>query len=119
MEWYRTTLRLDPDLHASLAQHATYFGCSQQHLLRELLRVSLEKIQEFCLLSPEDQALFMPEGEGLVVLPSLPGSPASAEEEGRKVRLDRQAEVASRGASSRRANAVTGKHGKGFPTREE
>ena len=96
MEWYRTTLRLDPDLHASLAKHAHYFECSQQHMLRELLRVGLEKMQEFCQLSSEDQALFMPEGEGLVVLPSLPDPPASAEERGRKVRLDRQAEVAWR-----------------------
>ena len=54
MEWYRTTLRLDPDLHASLAKHSKYFKCSQQHMLRELLRVGLEKMQEFCQLSSED-----------------------------------------------------------------
>ena len=77
-KWHKTTLRLDATLQASIAAHANYFGCSQQHLMRELLRIGAEKMQEFQLLSAEDQVLFMPENAGIMVLPSLPG-------EGRKI----------------------------------
>ena len=116
MEWYRTTLRLDPDLHTSLEKHAKYFGCSKQHLLRELLRIGLEKMQEFTLLSPEDQALFMPENEGVVVLPSLSETPTHPGEGRKKSRLDRRADVVSHQESTKKADAVLHRRP---PTREE
>jgi len=106
MVWYRTTLRLDPTLHADLKAHAGYFGCSQQHLIRELLRVSLEKMQEFRLLSPEDQSLFMPEGTGVVVLPSLPDASPVPGEGRKKARPDKRAEMIAREKTHQSAHAA-------------